>query len=150
MAQQVIVKFNVGGTRYEVSQSLLQSCPDSMLAKSAATQWHTDPNAEIFVDRNGTRFQYVLDYLRDGQVDLPVFVSKASLLLDLDFFGVPVNENIIVVNTTDFFEEVNRLQAELDRVIQEKNKYKAQLAMEKRMLNEFVEHVTGALTTPQP
>jgi len=64
--------------------------------------WHTDPNAEIFIDRNGARFQYVLDYLRDGKVHLPVFVSKASLLLDLNFFGVPVNGNNIVVNTTDY------------------------------------------------
>jgi hypothetical protein len=98
MAQQIVIKFNIGGTRYEISQSLLQSYPDSMLAKSAAMQWHTDPNAEIFIDRDGARFRYVLDYIRDGIVHLPVYVPKASLLLDLHFFGVPVNENGIVTN----------------------------------------------------
>jgi hypothetical protein len=98
MAQQIVIKFNIGGTRYEISQCLLQAYPDSMLARSAATQWHSDPNAEIFIDRDGARFRYVLDYLRDGTVHLPVFVSKASLLLDLHFFGVPVNENAIVAH----------------------------------------------------
>ena len=87
MTQQTIIKFNIGGIRYEVSQSLLQSYPDSMLAKSAAEQWHTNPTAEIFIDRNGARFQYVLDYLRDGRVHLPLLVSKDSLVLDLNFYG---------------------------------------------------------------
>ena len=99
MAQQIaVIKFNIGGTRYEISQCLIQSYPDSMLAKSAAMQWYTDPNAEIYIDRDGARFRYVLDYLRDGQVHLPVYVPKASLLLDLHFFGVPVNENAIVAH----------------------------------------------------
>jgi len=96
MTQQIVIKFNIGGNRYEVSQSLLQSYPDSMLTKSAAEQWHTNPNAEIFIDRNGSRFQYVLDYLRDGIVHLPVFVTKASFLIDLQFYAVDVKEDAIV------------------------------------------------------
>jgi hypothetical protein len=88
---QTIIKFNIGGIRYEVSQSLLQSYPDTMLAKCAAEQWHKDPNAETFIDRNGLRFQYVLDYLRDGKVYLPPTVAKASLISDLQYYGV---ENI--------------------------------------------------------
>jgi hypothetical protein len=85
---QNIIKFNIGGTRYEVSQSLLQSYPDTMLAKNAEEQWHKDPNEEIFIDRNGFRFQFVLDYLRDGKVSLPPTITKASLISDLQYFGV--------------------------------------------------------------
>jgi hypothetical protein len=85
---QTIVKFNIGGTRYEVSQSLLQSYPNTMLAKCAKEQLHKDPNEEIFIDQNGIRFQYVLDYLRDGKVSLPPTVTKASLISDLQFYGV--------------------------------------------------------------
>jgi hypothetical protein len=115
----LILKFNVGGTRYEVSHSLLQSFPDSMLAKIAATEWHTDPNAEIFIERDGVQFRYVLEYLRDGRVHLPESVPKASLLLDLDFFGVPVNGNNIMANPADYSDEIsraNRLQARANRL----------------------------------
>ena len=42
------------------------SCSSSILIlcslKVQLNKWHTDPNAEIFMDRNGVRFQYVLDY----------------------------------------------------------------------------------------
>ena len=94
--EQVIIKFNIGGTRYEVSQSLLQSHHDSMLAKSATEQWHTNPDTEIFIDRNGSRFQYVLDYLRDGNVYLPMSVTKESLMLDFQYYGIEnIKENAI-------------------------------------------------------
>eukprot|EP00536_Pseudo-nitzschia_multiseries_P016696 jgi/Psemu1/328318/estExt_fgenesh1_pg.C_12020003 len=42
----------------------------------------------IFVDRNGDRFQYVLDYMRDGQkASLPFTVSKEGFLKDLEYYG---------------------------------------------------------------
>jgi len=94
--EQVIIKFNIGGTRYEVSQSLLQSHHDSMLAKSATEQWHTNPDTEIFIDRNGSRFQYVLDYLRDDKVYLPISVTIESLMLDFKYYGIEnIKENAI-------------------------------------------------------
>ena len=43
-------KFNIGGHRYEVSRSILESHPDTMLAKIASDQWQKDPESEIFVD----------------------------------------------------------------------------------------------------
>jgi BTB/POZ domain len=46
----------------------------------------------IFIERNGARFGFVLDYLRDGSVTLPVTVAKAAFLTDLDYFGVPYSE----------------------------------------------------------
>jgi hypothetical protein len=88
---QTIVKFNIGGTRYEVSQSLLQSYPNTMLAKCAKEQWHKDPNEEIFIERDGEVFRHVLSYLRDGKVSLPPTVTKDSLISDLQYYGV---ENI--------------------------------------------------------
>jgi hypothetical protein len=96
---QNIIKFNIGGTRYEVSHSLLQSYPNTMLAKCAEEQWHKDPKAEIFIDRNGFRFQHVLDYLRDCKVSLPPTVTKASLISDLQYYGV---EHIIEDKIDDY------------------------------------------------
>lgn len=41
---------------------------------------------EIFIDRDGERFRYVLDYLRDAEVK---FVADALVCRELDYFGIP-------------------------------------------------------------
>jgi len=41
----------------------------------------------LFIDRNGERFQYILDFRRDNEVHLPVTVSKATFGKDLEYFG---------------------------------------------------------------
>ena len=83
-----IVNFNVGGQKYQVSRSLLGQYPDTMLARSASEQWQTDPESEIFIERDGERFRSVLDYLRDGKAILPVTVAKAAVLEDMLYYGV--------------------------------------------------------------
>lgn len=91
MSKVETVKFNVGGQHYEVSRSFLSLHPNTMLAKSASEQWQRDPNKEIFIDRNGIIFSFVLDYLRDGKVDLPCTVRKEAVMRELVYYGV---ENI--------------------------------------------------------
>mmetsp|Transcript_13886 Transcript_13886/g.19007 ORF Transcript_13886/g.19007 Transcript_13886/m.19007 type:complete len:206 (-) Transcript_13886:396-1013(-) len=81
-------RFNVGGSKYEVSRSLLEQHPNTMLARISSEQWQKDPEKEIFIDRDGDRFRYCLDYLRDGHVALPVTVAKKALLQDLEYYGV--------------------------------------------------------------
>jgi hypothetical protein len=83
-----LVVFNIGGQKYEVSRSLLDMHSDSMLARSASKEWNSDNTGEIFMERNGTRFEFVLDYLRDRKVSLPPTVSKVALLDDLEYFGI--------------------------------------------------------------
>eukprot|EP00978_Attheya_sp_CCMP212_P018849 scaffold52077_cov52-Attheya_sp.AAC.4 len=87
--------FNVGGHRYEVARTLLEQHSDTMLARSASQEWQTDPESEIFMERNGIRFQYVLDYFRDGKVFLPVTESKEALIHDLTYFGIEANDDLI-------------------------------------------------------
>ena len=82
------IKFNVGGQIYEVSRSLLDLHSDTMLARSASTQWHKDRDSEIFIDRDGTLFNYVLKYLRDIKISVPLTISKNDLLNELAYYGV--------------------------------------------------------------
>ena len=62
--------------------------PNTMLARSAHELWHTDPESVIFLERNGERFQYVLDYLRDGRAYLPMGIPKEALMGDLEYYGL--------------------------------------------------------------
>jgi len=84
------VQFDVGGTHYKVSRSLIDGFPHTMLARLISKTWHVsgpDDDATIFIDRNGDRFQYVLDYMRDKEVHLPLSVPKGAMLRDLAYYG---------------------------------------------------------------
>lgn len=81
------VQFDVGGTVYKVSRSLVNAFPQTMLARLISKTWQIDPNATIFIDRNGERFLYILDYMRDKEVHLPLSIPKAALVRDLHYFG---------------------------------------------------------------
>ncbi len=96
-----VVKFNIGGQRYEVSRSLLRIYPESMIAKCASDEWQEDPDAEIFIEGDGDLFRYVLTYLRHGSVCLPITESKGALMKELEFYGIVVDEECISNTTTD-------------------------------------------------
>lgn len=85
-------KFNVGGTCFEVSRSVLEKYPDSMLAKVSSKPWQSDPDSTIFIDADGERFRYCLDYIRYGKVYLSLSVSKGAVLQDLDYYGIDVED----------------------------------------------------------
>ena len=84
--------FDVGGQTYKISRSLLNQFPDSMLTRSASDKWVESPEAEIFIERDGATFRYILSYMRDGKVILPISESKQSFLEELEYFGLEVRE----------------------------------------------------------
>jgi hypothetical protein len=84
------VRFNVGGRIFEVSRSIIEQHPNTMLARMIDATWKRDdyqPGDALFIDRSGDRFQYVLDYMRDGKVFLPVTESRAAVAHELEYFG---------------------------------------------------------------
>ena len=84
-----ILCFNVGGKRYKVSCSLFKSHPNSMLAQRTFEQWQSDPDEEIFIERDGYRFRFIIDYLQnDGHVLLCMNVPKAAFLAELAYYGI--------------------------------------------------------------
>ena len=94
------VTFNIGGQRFEVSKSLLDMHPNTMLAKISSDQWQEYPSEEIFVERNSNIFEFILAYLRDGRVDLPITTSKEMLVSELIYYGVDFDEGNICDKTS--------------------------------------------------
>jgi len=94
------VSFNVGGHIHEVPRSLVETYPDTMLAALVKDAWQQNSNDDtpLFIDRDGARFGFVLDLMRDHQVHLPITVSKTALLVDLDYFGLEVSGGAEEVN----------------------------------------------------
>ncbi|XP_062521752.1 uncharacterized protein LOC134196590 [Corticium candelabrum] len=65
--QSSLVKLNVGGHKFTTSLTTLRSQPDSMLAAmfSGRHQLSTDEDGAYFIDRDGTHYRHILNYLRD-------------------------------------------------------------------------------------
>jgi BTB/POZ domain len=79
-----IVTFNVGGQIYSVAKDLVQKFPNTMLCMAASEVVTSNEDDPIFIDRNGHQFQYVLDFMRDGDtLSLPTHTRKEVLYKDL-------------------------------------------------------------------
>ncbi|KJP88682.1 hypothetical protein AK88_01563 [Plasmodium fragile] len=68
-----VISINVGGTIYMTTLNLICKYRNSRLCEivleklKALPDFDTNQNRkEIFIDRNGSRFEYILDFLRDG------------------------------------------------------------------------------------
>ena len=100
-------RFNVGGKSYVVSQSLLDQHPNTMLARLASETWNGQgkEDEEIFIERDGERFRYVLDFLRDGKVLLPLSSEpKATFVEELEYFGIAYDSDASITSIQHFTE----------------------------------------------
>ena len=87
-----IVRLSVGGALFETSIDTLCRDPNSMLAVMFSGRHTTtvDEDGRYFIDRDGTHFRYILNYLRDGNTYLP---SDNQQLMDelyeeVCFYGI--------------------------------------------------------------
>lgn len=61
-----VVKLNVGGSKYITTKTTL--CKSSYFAGLLSGKFRVDSDGDgnIFIDRNGIYFGYILEYLRSG------------------------------------------------------------------------------------
>ncbi len=87
-----IIKLNVGGHVFVTSSVTLTREPDSMLAAmfSGRHQLRTTPDGAVFIDRDGTHFRHILNYLRDADLRQPVLPEDPQvvqeLIVEADYF----------------------------------------------------------------
>lgn len=92
------VSLNVGGEIYTTTLGTLTRCRDSMLGAMFTGQIPVlrDNTGNVFIDRDGKVFRYILNYLRSSSLDLPNGFSELALLRrEADFFQIrPLLEEI--------------------------------------------------------
>jgi hypothetical protein len=98
--------------------------PKSLLAKTASSPWNQDDSKEIFIERDGDRFRYVLDYLRDGLVFVPATVAKEAVMLDLNYYGLEYSEDVVIgtETSTSYYEPKDQLEANLINFIHQSSR----------------------------
>jgi hypothetical protein len=139
------VHFNVGGTPYQVSRSLLEQHADTMLARMASETWQGEdpPEEALFVERDGGRFGYVLDFMRDGQVSLPAKgkITEESLLKELTYFGF-LNVDPSVITTEFHHLDIPRYMALITQEYNEElaNKTEQRIALNLNIICTTVAH----------
>jgi hypothetical protein len=87
------VKLDVGGVHFTTSLTTLMTEPDSMLAAmfSGRHELEKDDDGRVFIDRDGELFKYVLQYLRERELDLFQLPSgvKQRLKREAAFYCLP-------------------------------------------------------------
>ncbi|NWS78058.1 KCNRG protein, partial [Crotophaga sulcirostris] len=91
MSSREVVVLNVGGMRFVTRASTLQQFPECRLARMLNDDEREFKlvNGEFFVDRDGTLFSYIMDFLRTLQVSLPTdFTDYQRLQREAEFYGL--------------------------------------------------------------
>ena len=92
MPSEELVHLNVGGELFVTYKQTLATEPHSLLAKLGpplAQRDTTDQNGNIFIDRDGSQFRLVLNFLRDGSCCLPsADQAVEELLMEAQYYRV--------------------------------------------------------------
>ena len=88
-----VITLNVGGAIYTTTLSTLTRYPESMLGAMFNGQYiptKMDKQGHYFIDRDGSMFKYILQYLRSGELCLPTDFNDLELLrAEVDYFQIP-------------------------------------------------------------
>ena len=121
------VKLDVGGHVFTTTISTLTKYEDSMLAHmfSGLFTIQKDEQGCIFIDRDGSHFRYILNYLRDGRVDLPddplifneikreaEYYQLMALAQQIASSGVPGVDTNTILGTSLASEKTSKLDEE--------------------------------------
>jgi hypothetical protein len=109
-----IVQLNIGGMRYDVVEDILMKHEDTMLAKLISGKLKEGNNTEtLFIDRNGERFQYILDWYRDGKITVPKTITVEAIKSETLFFGLPTDA--IIEETQPIYDYASSLDDAVQR-----------------------------------
>ncbi|XP_068760879.1 uncharacterized protein [Montipora capricornis] len=85
------IKLNVGGQHFTTSLQTLTKDTGSMLHAMFSGRFDTKPaeDGSYFIDRDGTHFRYILNYLRTGRLILPEDkLVRKELLEEAEFYQI--------------------------------------------------------------
>ncbi|XP_019618231.1 PREDICTED: potassium voltage-gated channel protein Shal-like [Branchiostoma belcheri] len=86
------LNLNVGGTHYEVSKSLVDMYPDTLLGSREKECFYDDARKEYVFDRDPDIFRHILNYYRTGTLHYPENEGLVKYEEELSFFGLDCSD----------------------------------------------------------
>ncbi|XP_069129176.1 uncharacterized protein [Argopecten irradians] len=79
------IRLDIGGNIFTTSRLTLTQDPESMLAAMFSGRHNicTETDGTVFIDRDGTHFRYILNYLRDGRLNTDGLPRNRQVLREL-------------------------------------------------------------------
>ena len=114
------IQLNVGGHRFTTSLQTLTKDPNSMLAAMFSGKFEMKPadDGAFFIDRDGTHFRFILNYLRSGELILPEGATfLKELKAEAKFYQIQGILDELVPKAPQNFEESVILTTEEHRSV---------------------------------
>ncbi|KAM7442717.1 hypothetical protein ABFA07_008366 [Porites harrisoni] len=116
------VNLNVGGQHFTTSLQTLTKDPNSMLAAMFSGKFEMKPSKDgsFFIDRDGTHFRFILNFLRTGKLTLPKGATfTEELEEEAEFYQIQglIDALRHADNSTSFAESVILTNEEHRRVL---------------------------------
>jgi hypothetical protein len=88
-----IIILNVGGKKFSTSLSTLRSIQGTFFDTMFGERWNPRPleDGSYFIDRDPKVFRYILNFLRDGTIDLDLLSASEAKAIEKDasFYQIP-------------------------------------------------------------
>ncbi|KAF2071298.1 hypothetical protein CYY_007387 [Polysphondylium violaceum] len=114
------ITLNIGGFKHQTTKSTLTKIPNSffdlMLSGEIDIKPMTNKPNTYFIDRDGTHFNYILNYLRDeGDIQIPEDI-RHCIRKEMEFYRI--NEHFKLDDNVTIIDKLNSLKQELDETKQ--------------------------------
>jgi hypothetical protein len=134
------VKLNVGGKVFETYRSTLKVYPNTLLGSMfTSSEKLTEKKTEFFFDRDPTLFPMIMNYYRNGYVELLRDVSYKIMESELNFWQIPLPDSAEAFGITkDFLIELtknNNKETKEKKLFEEKIKF---FKKEKTKIKKFL------------
>ena len=82
------VTFDVGGRLHKVRNSFISLNQSNVIGRLGQIALDRNVDEPIFIDRDGDIFIYVLNFLRDGTIELPTTIPRSTFIRELRYYGI--------------------------------------------------------------
>mmetsp|Transcript_13797 Transcript_13797/g.15230 ORF Transcript_13797/g.15230 Transcript_13797/m.15230 type:complete len:416 (-) Transcript_13797:39-1286(-) len=85
-----LIKLNIGGVRYQTTADTLRRQGDSFFSALISGQYSAtrDEFGAYFIDRDGQYFRPILEYLRTGELHIPLGISADCVQREAEYFCI--------------------------------------------------------------
>jgi len=82
------ILLNIGGTKFQATRATLENSEFFGALLDNRSKTHFESDGSIFIDRDGTHFRHILNYLRDKTVPDLSLSERKQLLVEARYYKI--------------------------------------------------------------